>query len=438
MNKYTIILFGATGNLAKRKLIPSLYSLLRHNKDLDFLIIGAAKDKNNTSDILKKAKEHLIEYDEVSWKNFEKKFYYKQLDFENLQDYISLEKFVSKLEKSPKRIIYLSAPTDFFCGITQNLADSKIAIKNADHRIAYEKPFGWDLKSCKEINKCIKKNFSESQIFRIDHYLTKAIVTNISIIRFVNTIFEPTWNNKYIDHIEISLSETIGIENRGKFYDKYGALKDVFQNHILQILSLITIDKPKTDTQKDFAKEKLKIFKKLVIKDGILGQYDGYKNESDVSKNSKTETYVFLKAHINTKRWNGVNFYLTTGKKLSQQKALAKIVYKADKYHPNVLTIAISPDSGFILQLNAQKSDDKKIFPISMDFCYRCLLGPDSPHSYEVLLKEIIDNNHNISVSSDVIEQAWKIIEKIKKMKLPLVIYKPNTQGPRLKETEII
>jgi len=253
MNDCSIIILGATGDLAKRKLLPDLYRLVQKNFLQKFVLIGAAFDDVSADVMLEHSKEFVKKFDESSWQQLRDKTYYQKLDFNNLDDFKKLAALVAQVEKehnlSGNRLVYCAAASHFFCAITEHLATSGLAQKRTEqdktwHRIVYEKPFGHDVQSAHEINECIAANFEENQIYRIDHYLTKELVSNIALIRFTNCVLEPLWNNRYIDNVQIVLSEQVGIENRGAYYDKYGALSDVLQNHMLELVALIGMESP--------------------------------------------------------------------------------------------------------------------------------------------------------------------------------------------------
>src|SRR3984957_1352403 len=278
MNNGVLIIFGVTGDLAKRKLIPAIYHLLKRKRFSNITIIGATRDSSTPTAILEAASAHITDRDEQIWQTLSEHFYYQQLDFNTPDDYHALRNIVELVEKkhhlNGNRLIYLACASHFFCTITQQLGDAGIA-KDASqtsswHRIIYEKPFGRDLKSAHEINNCIADLFDESQIYRVDHYLTKELVSNISLLRFTNCVFEPLWNARYIDHIQIILSESIGIESRGAYYDQYGALRDVVQNHMMELLAMTAMEAPLKLTGNYIRDERAKVLERVTIVDGIL------------------------------------------------------------------------------------------------------------------------------------------------------------------------
>lgn len=454
MNQATFIILGATGDLSKRKLIPAFYKLIKNKKIDRFALIGASFEETDIKTILNKSKKFIPKVDEKTWNKLKKSSYFYQLDFYNSEKYKELKKLIKQVETKHKlkgnKIFYLATMPEHFKVITKNLYDSKIVTKynyneeckdrkHSWSRIIYEKPFGHDLKSAKEINKYIRKLFHEKQIYRIDHFLGKELVSNITLVRFTNRIFEPLWNNKHIDSIQIIMSEKIGIEGRGKFYDKYGAIKDVVQNHLLQILSLVAMEQPKKLEAKYIRDAKSKVLKNIKFKNAVLGQYIGYTKEKDVNPKSKTETFAALKLEINNKRWRNVPFYLKTGKNLDKKETSIHIKFKMVKClltqgcptDSNYLTIKITPDNGFYLELNIKDPQSSQIIPVEMNFCHSCLFGPNTPEAYENLILDVINGDQSTFVRSDEIEYSWKVIDNIEQNKFKLYKYKKGSKGPK-------
>lgn len=457
MNKsnWTIIILGATGDLSRKKLLPALYYLFKHNNKANFIFIGAARDNKIDIKTLFEQSNISASKDDISYTNeLLKRSYYYAVDFNNPSDFDKLAKAINSAEleqnmQDNNRLIYLAASAHFYCSITKNLISSGI-IKKEDknstkhYRVVYEKPFGWDLESAKAINRCIDKLINEEQIYRVDHYLTKALVNSIGLIRFSNILFEPVWNKEYVDHVQIIFSEKVSVEGRGAFYDQYGALKDVVQNHMLQMLSLVAMERPESLDAVSVSKAKCQVLRNTFITHGLKGQYKGYLQEPGVNPLSMTETFAVLKCYIDTARWHNVPFYLKTGKTLVHKSTEIHIVFKQipkelfllkGNYDSNVLTIRISPNSGFSLRLNVQKaSSPYNVIPMSMDFCYHCFFGHDVPRAYEILLRDVMSGDKSISVSPEEIELAWQIIAQANKLKLNLYRYEQGTQGPHESE----
>ncbi len=446
MESWTIIILGATGDLSRTRLIPSLYKLFEHRGDsFSFAFIGAAKDVI-TSDKLIEESVQTDNNDLLA--RFKKLFSYNVIEFASDEDFQKLAEQVREVEKkhnlSGNRLIYLSVPADWYCRITQKLvthgiAQNQKALAGVHHRIVYEKPFGWNAQSAQDINTCITQLLEEDQLYRVDHYLTKSLIMSLLLMRWSNAVFEPVWNGTFIDQVQIILSEETTIKERGSFYDRYGALKDVVQNHLLQLIAYIAMEHPEVLDAQSLSEHKNMILKNLVVDDGLLGQYEGYPQERDVPPDSKTETYALLRFQLTLPRWQGVPFYAKTGKALHQKGSEIHIVFKPVSkkivnepglFDANRLIIHISPQASFTLQTNIQKGFEHNICPMKMDFFYRNICEYYQPHSYETLLHEILLGSQSIAVSPQEIYHAWDIIDQIESLKLPLYTYKVGTSGP--------
>lgn len=447
----TFIIFGASGDLAKRKLVPALYDLLLNKQLEKCLIIGAAFDDITALDILERAREFIPNIDQTVFQKLSDCFYYEKLNFTHFDDYQLLKTLISELEKKHtmpgNRMVYLAAPPQFFCSITEYVGRAKIIersddsghVKDVWHRIVYEKPFGLDFSSAHAVNECILQWFNEHQVYRIDHYLTKAIVGTIALVRFTNIIFEPLWNNLHVDNVQINLTETIGLEGRGHYYDKYGVVKDVVQNHMLQLLALIAMESPEKLTGDAIRDKKAEVLKYVRPVDGILGQYATYLNEPDVEPDSLTPTFALLRMMIDTPRWHGVPFYLKSGKKLDKKESSIYITFKKvdcplkriGVCASNVLKIAIAPEPYMSLELNIKKPGiGHQVMPVDMVFSHANYFGPNTMQAYEVLLLEIIAGEQSVSVRFDEIEYSWKIVDAVDTLNLPLYSYKADSKGP--------
>jgi glucose-6-phosphate 1-dehydrogenase len=449
MNDVTFIVLGASGDLTKRKLLPALYAQFAANAMKRFLIVGAAVDNISRDQILANAKPFIQHIDEEMYKKFGDHFYYQVLDFADTDGFSRLNMFVGDLEKKiglpGNRLIYFATASTFYCSVTILCAQSGLAQKKdlqdpIWHRLIYEKPFGSDGFSAHEINQCIAQHFNEGQIYRIDHYLTKELVGNIALVRFTNCVFEPLWNNRYIDNVQIVVSEEGGIEDRGRYYDNYGALKDMVQNHMLEVVALLGMEAPAQLSGEYIRQERARVLQKIRFSDAIFGQYIGYLDEPGVRPGSQIDTFVALQMYIDNPRWAGVPFYLKTGKKLDKTETVIYIKFKqvdcllARKCpsDTNYLTIRVSPDAEFSLTLNAKKPGvSNEVVPVNMDFCHSCLFGESIPGSYEILLQEIVRGEQAVSVRYDEIEHAWKFIDSIDQTEVPLYLYRPGTSGPK-------
>ena len=463
-------IFGATGDLTSRKLLPAFYFLEqeRQLKDEFRLICAARKEKTDeqyrqeASNSIKKFSRVKVQ-DEILHKLLSRISYHR-LEFTGIDGYKSLKSKIENVSKEEcrrcERIFYLAVPSTLIGGIVNNLKSAGLAEKQHENqpysRIMFEKPFGHGLKSAKDLNAAITKVFDEKQIYRIDHYMAKELVQNLLVLRFANSIFEPLWNKEYIDHIQITVAETLGVENRGDYYDKSGAIRDVLQNHMMQLVSLVGMNVPKTMSADDVKNEKVKVLKSIskikdLPKSIIMGQYGkgsiegknvpGYRDEPEVEKNSATETYAALKLEINNKMWKNVPFYLRTGKRLKDKSTEIAIVYKNapfglfSKSHveKNVMIIRVQPYEGITLEFNAKVPGNKVIIDnVTMDFCHECKFGPNSPEAYERLLYDVIAGDHTLFTRWDEVENAWKIVDVILKNidKLKLHSYISGSWGP--------
>jgi glucose-6-phosphate 1-dehydrogenase len=451
MNDVTILLLGATGDLARRKLLPALYSLWREKKIEKCLIIGAAREKDATVAQIAEATRPYIQrgFDDTAWRDFVGTLVYEPIDFSVEEDFTQLARTIDILESerglSGNRLVYVASASTFYCGITEKLSASGLVKKQTEnvktwHRIIYEKPFGWDLASAHAINACIAQHFNEKQIYRIDHYLTKELASNIALIRFSNCVLEPLWNNRYIDQVQIVLSEKMGIQNRGLYYDEYGALRDVVQNHLYELLALVCMEAPEKLEGDSIREQRAQVLKKVRFVDGILGQYSGYLDEQYVKKDSRTETFAALQLMVDNPRWAGVPFFLKTGKNLGKHETMIHIKFKQvdcllTKQCPsdaNYLTIQLSPEERFTLTLNVRRpGPEQELVPMHMDYCHSCNFALITPTPHEALIDEVIKGDQSVSVRCDEIESAWKSIDGIYAQGLPLYTYEPGTAGPK-------
>lgn len=447
MNNFVFILLGATGDLAKRKIIPALYQLSKEQK-FDFIVVGAALDSTSIDTIIENARPFIEAVDEQELAKFKDKFFYSPLNFQKKEDFDRLQIQVSALEQkyslSQNRLLYVAAASDFYCAITEHSAQSGLIKKQSKagapwQRIVYEKPFGKDAASARTINECIAHYFDESQIYRIDHYLTKEIVGNIALVRFTNLVFEPLWNNRYIDYVQVIVNESIGIEGRGAYYDHYGALRDIVQNHILEIVALLAMESPEWLHGEYIRSARVKVLEKIKVADALLGQYENYRKEPAVSSQSNTETFAAVRLMIENPRWAGVPFYVKTGKYLEKKETVIHIKFKQvdcllAKHCPaesNMLTLQVAPEAVFSLRLNIKKPGvGDEVVPVNMEFCHSCIFGMQKTEAYEIIIEQVVKGEQEVSVRFDEIEAAWKVIDSIEDMKLPVYPYKVGSHGP--------
>jgi len=434
MNKknITFLLFGASGDLAKRKLIPALFSLFL-KEEYNFLLIGTAKEEKSIKDIFNNACSFIKKQTPEQCKKFLERFYYCSFDIFNKKEQ---EEFAKKIEEVEKKhgffesmhVAYCATPSDLFIPITTLLSTTHL-IKNFNDCIVYEKPFGTSLEDAKQINKVISQHFNEKQIFRVDHYLTKELVQSIINLRFSNVIFEPLLNNKFVEEVQIIANEEIGIEGRISYYDHYGAIKDMVQNHLLSLLSLISFEKQDDNFAQTISEARQTILQHVIFDGGILGQYEGYQDE--IGRESKTENFAALTFFVNNERWNNVPFFVKTGKCLEKKQTIIYITFREPHTSfKNILTLEIAPESIFSLSLNIKAPGKKNIISVPLEFCHSCIFAAETPESYEILLREVFLNDHVVAVSQKETEIAWEITEKIIEKNLPLFLYKKGSRGP--------
>ncbi|HLC93340.1 MAG TPA: glucose-6-phosphate dehydrogenase [archaeon] len=454
-NNFSFIILGATGDLAQKKLFPALHGLLKMKRlGDDFFVVGAGRKDYAREAFVEEVKKNIPKINEEAWGKLSERIYYFQLDFDQPDSqFVKLGEFIAQAEEKHNtkgnRLFYLATLPSHFKGIADNIKKNGLAeTKEGWCRVVFEKPFGSDQKSARELNNTLTKVFDEKQIYRIDHYLGKELVQSIGILRAGNRIFSPIWNKENIDHVQINLIENFGVGTRGNFYDTQGALKDVGQNHLLQLLCLTAMEIPTRFDEKCIRNEKVKILKKAKISkdDVVLGQYEGYLDEVGVKKGSQTETYFAMKLLINNRRWKGVPFYLRSGKNLDKKFASIYIRFKEPNYtvfenqqlNPNYLVIQIQPDDGMLVQLNGKVPGEKmKIQPVKMTFCHECAFGPNTPQAYETLLHEAIAGDQSAFIRADEVEYSWKVFDKITKKKPAVRKYAKGSSGPKEAEEMI-
>lgn len=438
----TIVLFGATGDLAKRKLIPGLYNIMIHGNiqtKIKLIAIGRKPytDVREEGNSYKAVLEESIR--KYSREGFDSKYFevfcdaiqYHRMDMASGQDYPSLKRKLDALDDNGNRVYYLATSARFFETITDFLAENQMhTSENGWQRVVIEKPFGSDLETAKRLNDSIKAHFDEGQIYRIDHYLAKEMTQNILMLRGKNAVFNAVWNNDFIDHIQITVSEDMGVENRAKYYDQSGAMRDMIQNHLLQIVALTTMrfcDINDTEAVRD---AKSLIFKSLkpyshedLHKHVILGQYKGYRDIDSVATDSLTETYVAMKLEVDLHEWSGVPIYLRTGKRLKRKEAYVMIEFKKGRFcrpegdeKPNRLIIKIQPEEGVNFHFNVKEPGNSlDVNEVKMDFCQTCDINYNTPEAYESLLMDALKGDQARFTRWDEVESAWAFTDQIVK-----------------------
>lgn len=466
-----ITIFGAKGDLTRRKLIPALYNLYIGNHlppsfaifCVDFLPVDQAEFR---ADLLAGINEFSRNgtADPGQWHAFAERVCYIQGDFLKSATYSDLKKNLNEFDKLNKqrgsRMFYFAVAPRFIEVIAEALCKENLCNKDNLDRIVVEKPFGVDLDSARKLNRYLTKRFSEKQIYRIDHYLGKETVQNIMAFRFANYVFEPLWNRRYIDHIQISLAEQVGVGKRGGYYDSSGALRDMIQNHLLQLVCVIAMECPRAYDAERIRDAKTKVMKSVkmyspdqIFKSVVRGQYtagsiDGvprvsYREEEQVASGSNTETYVAARLFINNERWRGVPFFLRTGKSMPRQSSVIVIQFKdsphkifKDDIVPNRLIISIQPELEISLLFESKVPGlEMKLFPVEMDFMYQDAYTSNLPEAYEALLLDVLEGDATLFMRADQVEAAWKVVMPIldawkKSPSKQLHFYKSGTWGP--------
>lgn len=466
-----IVIFGGFGDLAWRKLIPAFYNLYIAGFLPEKFAIYGIHYQGMPEDAFEK---HMLEGvklfsrtgkpKERDWNRFKKNLYFFQGDFTIDEMYTRLKTTLEENDKKWKhrasRLFYYSVAPGFIEPISKALAHHNIAPDKKKDRIVVEKPFGTDLASAKTLNKLLTHNFYEEQIYRIDHYLGKETVQNILAFRFANYIFEPLWNNKYIEQVQITVAEDVSVGTRGAYYDKSGALRDMVQNHLLQILSIVAMNCPGKYEAEAIRKEKVKVIKQVrrytpatVATDVVRAQYadgkvggkkqQGYLQENNVDKNSYTETFVALKLFVDNNRWKGVPFVLRTGKSMERKSSIIVVQFKdspnkifKDDIVPNRLIISIQPEQEISLLFEGKVPGLRmQLKPVEMDFTYRESFREEAPEAYETLLLDALEGDATQFMRADQVEAAWElvmpIIKEWQKSKKGMKKYAAGSWGPK-------
>jgi glucose-6-phosphate 1-dehydrogenase len=460
----SIVIFGASGDLTQRKLVPSLFNLyLKERMPEKFRIVGYGNTAFTNEQFQAHLKEGLdefasFEYTDEGWKRFAATLEYLQGRYTDLADFRKLDKFLMSWQNGAgNRIYYMATPPGVFPNIIDLLGmTDQLGEQNGWRRVVIEKPFGTDYASAHSLNEQIHKALNEKQIYRIDHYLGKETVQNILVSRFANTIFEPLWNRNYIDHVEITVAEQVGVEHRARFYDHVGVLRDMFQNHLLQLVALVAMEPPVSFDATALRNEKVKVLSAIqpmkeedVSLRTVRAQYKGYREEEGVSKDSTTPTYAAVRLQIDSWRWQGVPFYLRSGKCLKEKLSQITIEFKEpphllfpkteDHMTPNMLVLYLQPDEGIHLRFEAKVPDTvAQMRSVDMEFHYADSFGKTAiPEAYERLLLDVLNGDASLFTRADEVETAWGIIDPVlsawedRSNNLPLAFYEPGSRGPK-------
>lgn len=431
-------IFGATGDLTTKKLIPALYNLYIDDQlPKAFTILGIGR-RAYDDDLFLEEIESGVTVDQLpDWEAFKGHIKYYQMDFSTVRAFVEFSNVLRTCMTHPsmEKIFYLATAPRFFPIIAEGLIHNHILVKgDIRSKIVFEKPFGEDLSSAKSYNKMLLERIDESQIYRIDHYLGKEMLQNVLMVRFANKLFEHVWDHQSVDHVKIIAYEKETVKQRGGYYDQSGALKDMVQNHLFQTLALVGMDPPlglNDDLIKD---EKVKVLKRIEVSDEVFfGQYEGYRQEKDIPKDSQTETFVALKLYINTNRWHQTPFYLLTGKKMDEKKFRIIITFKDSKFFfekgqpkKNELVIEVFPREGIEIQFNGKAPGlQAYAMPMKLDYCHLCNTLGNTPEAYEKLISDVIHDDASLFTRWDEIEAAWEVIDGLEMLKKhePLLIY---------------
>ncbi len=473
---FVMVIFGAAGDLSHRKLFPALYNLVVDQwLPEEVAVVGVARQKNDSASFRASITQSVRKFsrrpvDEAVWSKFEANVHYVEGDFGKPEVYDRLKDALEMVEKempaATNRLYYLATPPSFYPVIAEQLG--RVGLNNprdpaAWVRIVVEKPFGRDLDSAKALNQDLHQVFGENQIFRIDHYFGKETVQNILVFRFANGIFEPLWNRRYIDHVQITVAESLGIEGRGHYYDHAGAIRDMIQNHMMQLLCLIAMEPPVVNEADSVRDEKVKVLRAIhplstreVAENTVRAQYEGgtaegkavvgYLDEPDVPSDSRTETFVALRLFIDNWRWAGVPFFLRTGKHLGKRVTEIVIQFKGvphpffrqsgSELEANQLILKIQPDEGISLRFGAKvPGNQMRVRTVNMNFLYNTSFDDAAPEAYERLLLDAMFGDSTLFTRKDEVETAWALVSSILQVwdrgRGPIPTYAAGSWGPK-------
>ncbi|CAA9587899.1 MAG: Glucose-6-phosphate 1-dehydrogenase [uncultured Truepera sp.] len=427
----TFVIFGITGDLAARKLMPAVFELHKQGSlHPDTRLVGYSRrdwDDAKLRDEVKKALKKFAPkaFDEAAWEGLAPRFSFVSGGYDDAAGFSRLAEHLDSLGH-PNRIFYTSTPPSTYGGIALHLANAGLNRSGGWTRLVIEKPFGNDLESARELNKIVLEHFDESQVYRIDHYLAKETAQNIAALRFANTIFEPTWNSQYVDHVQVTMAEPMGMEGRGGFYDETGVVRDVIQNHLLQLVALTATEPPSRYDARSVRDEKVKVFQAMTCADpaaSVIGQYRGYRDEPDIPDGSRQGTYAALELTISNWRWAGVPFFIRSGKGLRSKSSEIVVVYKRPPHipfelrgpvKPDRMILRLQPNEGISLRFLAKKpGQGVSLSRASMDFYYDEEFNKGGRDAYETLLEDAMMGDATLFMRADEVEAQWRIVEPV-------------------------
>jgi glucose-6-phosphate 1-dehydrogenase len=474
-----VVIFGASGDLTRRKLMPALYNLaVSRSLPSGFAVVGVARREKPSDQFRAEMKEAVGQFsrrkpiDPALWADFERGVSYVTGTFDDPKTYTNLRAHLEELDKErgtqKNRLYYLAVAPGEFGTIMKHLKDAGLVAPPARDggpwtRVVCEKPFGTDLASARALNDTVAESFDESQVFRIDHYLGKETVQNLLVFRFANSLWEPLWTREHIDHVQITVAEEIGVEGRGKFYEQTGVTKDIVENHLMQLLCLTAMEPPISLSADAVRDEKVKVLrslrrmeKSLVQENVVRGQYargfvkgeevPGYREEPDVAKDSRVETYVAMRVFVDNWRWGGVPFYVRAGKRLARRVTEISIQFQKVPHglfrapdggiSPNVLAMRIQPDEGIALRFTTKEPGQHTVLrDVAMDFRYGSAFGSNTPEAYERLLLDAMRGDATLFTRRDEVEEQWAFIDRVFEVwraeaNAPPPLYPAGTWGP--------
>ncbi|MDB4915325.1 MAG: Glucose-6-phosphate 1-dehydrogenase [Gemmatimonadetes bacterium] len=485
-----MVIFGATGDLTKRKLFPALYSLAaEHLLAPDFAVLAVGREATETDQSFRekmlaalKESDEVKNFDDAVWQLLAQRVFYSGGDASDAQCYEGIKVRLAEIEharpeEERNRFFYLAVPPSVFEPIVRHLSESGLVPKHEDSkarpwaRVVVEKPFGHSLETARALNALVLTLFAEHQVYRIDHFLGKETVQNVLVLRFANSIFEPLWNRRWVSHVQITAAEAVGVEARGKYYEEAGVVRDMFQNHLLQLLALTAMEPPPAMTADAVRDEKVKVLKSVrwmtpesIPTSAVRAQYSagavkgnllsGYRDEPDVARDSQTPTYAAARFYIDNWRWKGVPFYLRSGKRMAKRYSEIAVTFQSPPHlmfggegnnrelQPNVLVLRVQPNEGVSLNFEVKVpgaavalTQHLEVAPVDMDFSYSEAFGETAAPAYETLLLDVMIGEMTLFTRSDEVEAAWKIIDPLlnywsEHIASPMPTYPAGSWGP--------